>query len=129
VHTDDLASAFCHATVGDARGAFNVAAEPVLDADRLAKLLHARKLPGPPGPFRGLASLAWRFRLQPMLGGWLGFAFAAPLMDTRRAREELGWKPRKTADEALAELREAVAVPGGPVDAEVVALAGLRAGH
>ena len=31
-------------------------------------------------------------------------ALSVPLMDTRRAREELGWTPRQGADEALLEL-------------------------
>src|SRR5437763_3440730 len=106
VHSDDVASAYCLATMGDVRGAFNVAAEPVLDADRLAKLLRARKLPTPPGLLRGVAALTWRLRLQPAPEGWVDMAFSVPIMDTSRAREELGWEPKKSAEDAFRELLE-----------------------
>jgi hypothetical protein len=42
--------------------------------------------------------------LQPTPPGWLDLALAVPLLDTTRARDELGWTPRKTADGALREL-------------------------
>ena len=37
VHADDVARAYLEAIVRDARGAFNLAADPVLDADVLAE--------------------------------------------------------------------------------------------
>src|SRR5690242_8234075 len=43
VHSLDVGEAYRLAIVGDARGAFNVAAEPVLDPDTLARALGARK--------------------------------------------------------------------------------------
>jgi UDP-glucose 4-epimerase len=46
-------------------------------------------------------------RLQPSPAGLLDMALAVPLMDMRRARDELGWKPTRTAGEALLELVEA----------------------
>jgi UDP-glucose 4-epimerase len=105
VHADDVAQAYCLAAVNDdARGAYNVAAEPVLDPDRLAQLLGARKLPVPPQLLRGAAALTWRLRLQPSPEGWVDMAFGVPVMNTSRIRDELGWQPRKTAGEALLEL-------------------------
>ena len=47
VHADDVADAYRRAIVGDARGAFNVAAEPVLDGEALGRLLGARPVPVP----------------------------------------------------------------------------------
>ena len=47
VHADDVADAYRRAIVGDARGAFNVAAEPVLDGEALGRLLDARPVPVP----------------------------------------------------------------------------------
>ena len=53
VHADDVADAYRRAILGDARGAFNVAAEPVLDGEALGRLLHARPVPVPaPRPAR-----------------------------------------------------------------------------
>jgi nucleoside-diphosphate-sugar epimerase len=105
VHADDVAHAYCLAVTRDeARGAYNVAAEPVLDPDRLAELLHARKLPVPQRLLRIAAGATWRLRLQPSPEGWVDMALAAPVMSTQRIRSELGWEPRKTADETLLEL-------------------------
>jgi len=104
VHSRDVGEAYRLATVGKAIGAFNIAAEPVLDASQLAEALGAKPVPFHAGALRALASLAWRLRLQPTEPGWLDMARAVPLMDTTRARTELGWEPRRGADEALVEL-------------------------
>jgi nucleoside-diphosphate-sugar epimerase len=108
VHSSDVAEAYRLATVGDARGAFNIAAEPVLDPQRLADLLGARPVPFHAGALRALASLSWRLRLQPTAPGWLDMARAVPLMDTARARSQLGWEPKHGADEALLELLDGI---------------------
>jgi nucleoside-diphosphate-sugar epimerase len=104
VHSLDVGEAYRLAALGDARGAFNIAAEPVLDGARLAEALGARAVPVHPGALRALAALSWRLRLQPASPSWLDLAFGVPTMDTTRAREELGWQPRRTADAALLEL-------------------------
>jgi UDP-glucose 4-epimerase len=104
VHADDIGDAYRRAIVSDVRGAFNVAAEPVLDPDALARLLGARKLPVRGGLLRAGAALSWRGRLQPTPEGWVDMALGVPVMDTTRAREELGWAPRHDAGAALLEL-------------------------
>jgi nucleoside-diphosphate-sugar epimerase len=106
VHTDDVAEAYRLAVVGTASGPFNIAAEPVLDPDELARALGARTVPLPAGAVRLLADVTWRARLQPTPPGWLDMALAVPLMDTALARTELGWKPKRTSVEALLELLE-----------------------
>lgn len=105
VHADDVAQAYCLAVVnGDARGAYNVAAKPVLDPDRLGELLGARKVPVPGAVLRGAAAVTWRLRLQPSPEGWVDMALGVPVMDTSRARTQLGWEPQRTGGEALLEL-------------------------
>jgi UDP-glucose 4-epimerase len=106
VHSQDVGEAYRLAVVGDARGAFNIAAEPVLDPPKLADLLETRLLPMPAGVFRALADLTWRVRLQPSPVGWADMALGVPIMSATRARTELGWSPRRTAEEAFLELVE-----------------------
>ena len=105
VHADDVAEAYRLAVVNsEARGAYNVAAKPVLDPDRLAKLLGARKVPVPASLLRGAAAVTWRLRLQPSPEGWVDMALGAPVMNTSRIRNELGWEARKSSGDALLEL-------------------------
>lgn len=104
VHTSDVAEAYRAAVVGDVRGAFNIAAEPVLHGDELGRILRARVVPVPQAVLRAGADLSWRARLQPTPPGWVDLALAVPVLDTTRARRELGWQPRWTAAEALLDL-------------------------
>lgn len=109
VHTDDVAEAYRLVVVGDARGAFNIAADPVLDPDELGRILGARPVPVPAPALRVAADLSWRAHLQPTPAGWLDLAVETPLLDTTRARTELGWSPTRTSGEALRELLEGFA--------------------
>jgi nucleoside-diphosphate-sugar epimerase len=104
VHSLDVGEAYRLAATRDVRGAFNIAADPILDGPMLAKLLRSRSVPVHGGLLRTLADVTWRLRLQPTSPGWVDMAFAVPLLDTTRARDELGWTPRHTASEAFLEL-------------------------
>ena len=114
VHGDDIAEAYRLALMTPtARGAYNVAAEPVLDVPALCRLFGARPVRVPVAVVRTLASLSWRLHLQPTPPGWLDMGLEGPLMDTTRAREELGWKPRHDAGDALLELLEGMRAGAG----------------
>jgi UDP-glucose 4-epimerase len=114
VHADDVAQAYRLALVTDtARGAFNVAADPVLDPGELGRLLGARPVPVPATALRALAWATWRARLQPTPPGWLDMALAVPLMDTARARQQLGWTPRRSSGETLLELLDGMRAGAG----------------
>ena len=45
VHSRDVGRAYCLAVIGDVRGPFNIAAEPVLDPSAMAEALGARVVP------------------------------------------------------------------------------------
>ena len=106
VHAHDAGEAYRLAVVGDARGPFNLAAEPELDGAAIGRLLGARPVPVPAPLLRGAASVSFRLRLQPTEPGWLDLALGVPLMDVTRARDELGWVPRRSATDAMRELLE-----------------------
>lgn len=106
VHSADVGQAYLRAAVGEASGAFNIAAGPPLGPDELAGVFDARTFPLPAAVVRGLTDLTWRLRLQPTPPGWLDMALRVPLMSSERARTELGWEPRFSAIEALEELLE-----------------------
>lgn len=119
VHSLDVARAFQSALFGDARGAFNLAAEPVIDSRRLALLLHTRKRKMSERVLRALTTATFRLHLQRTDAGWVDLALKSPLVDAARAREELPWRPRYAASEALAELfdglREGAAMATPPL--------------
>lgn len=93
VHSSDLADAVALAVRGEVRGAFNVAADPPLVADDVAAALGGRAVTVPATPVRAVVDLSWRARVQPIDAGWFDLALQVPLMDTGRARSELGWRP------------------------------------
>jgi UDP-glucose 4-epimerase len=114
IHSYDVGEAFRLAiTNEEARGAYNLAAEPVLDAREVARILKARTVPFSAHLARAAARLSWQMRLQPVSEGWLDMAMSVPLMDTTRAREELGWAPQRSADEALLDLLEGLRTGSG----------------
>jgi len=121
VHRDDVAQAYRLALLDDdARGAYNVAADPVLDPPQLGRILGARPVPVPATALRLGAGLSWRLRLQPTEPGWVDLALGVPVMDTSRARTELSWAASHTSGDALLELidgmREHAGVATPPLD-------------
>jgi nucleoside-diphosphate-sugar epimerase len=113
LHADDLAAAVRLAVVGEARGAFNLAADPVLDAARLAAVLGARAVAVPRLAVRGALAAAWHTRLVPAEPALLDLVLAIPLMSTARAREELGWVPQSSSEDALREALHGMADGAG----------------
>jgi UDP-glucose 4-epimerase len=114
VHSLDVGQAYRLAVRDpNARGAYNIAADPVLDGATLGRALGARPVRLPPRALRALADATFRAHLQPTPPGWLDMGLAVPVMDTRRAREELGWAPRHSATDALLELLEGMRASAG----------------
>lgn len=113
VHSHDVADAYRLAVLSDARGAFNVAASPVLDPKTLARALETRRLFVPEFVLRAGAAAGFGLGLVRAGPEWLELALKAPLMDSSRAMRELGWSPRVTATEALRELFRGLAEDDG----------------
>jgi len=120
VHSRDVGEAYRQAVVRDVHGAFNIAAEPEIGVEELREFFGARSFPLPAGALRAAADLTWRLRLQPSSPGWIDLALGVPMMDTGRARDQLGWEPAFSSLEALDELlrgmRNAEGAPTPPLD-------------
>lgn len=103
VHSADIGRAYALAALGDARGAFNLAADPVIDAACIAELLHTRIVAVPPRLVRGALAAGWRLRLLPPQPELFDALMHLPIMDTARARAELGWTPHVNAVDTMRE--------------------------
>jgi UDP-glucose 4-epimerase len=114
VHSYDAGEAYrLAATSRDARGAYNIAADPVLDPNELGRILDARPVGLPKAVLRGAAALSWRAYLQPTPPGWVDMGLNVPLLDSTRARRQLGWEPKRDAAQALLELLDGMRTGAG----------------
>ena len=108
----------------DVAGAFNVAAEPTLTMRRIAEAVGGRVVPMPERVLRAAVALSYAARFQPSEPGWLDMAVQAPLMDSSRARRELGWAERTSAVDALTELLDGIGDGAGYPTAPLKPVAG-----
>jgi nucleoside-diphosphate-sugar epimerase len=120
VDSRDVGEAYRLAVVRDVHGAFNIAADPEIGIEELCELFGARSFPLPASALRSAADLSWKLRLQPSPPGWVDLALGVPMMDTTRARTELGWEPAVTSldalDDLLAGLRHAKGAETPPLE-------------
>ncbi|MCS0636734.1 NAD-dependent epimerase/dehydratase family protein [Streptomyces sp. LP05-1] len=108
LHTDDAARAYALAATQDVSGAFNLAADPPLDAHRLAGLLGARVVRVPRPAVRAALVAGWTLGLVPASPQLFDAVLRLPLMDCTRARVELGWRPEHSSLDAVGELLRGV---------------------
>jgi UDP-glucose 4-epimerase len=113
VHAADVADAYARAVCSDVRGAFNIATDPVLDRDTIARTLDGRAVAVPWAALSWAAAATWMARLQPTDPGWIWLAMRCPLLDSGRARTELGWTPQYDSVTALIDLLDGMAAGAG----------------
>lgn len=113
VHAADAADAYVRAATQEVRGPFNVAAEPVLDGHALGEILGTRVVDVPRSLTKAALTAAWRMHIVPVEPSLLELAVDLPLMSTARAQFELGWRPQRSAAEALAEMFRGMAAGAG----------------
>jgi nucleoside-diphosphate-sugar epimerase len=106
LHSFDAAQAYRLAVVRPVRGAFNIAADPVIDSRTLGDLLGARPVKLPLAPIRAAVAGAWNLHLVPASPTLVDLALSLPIMDTARARAELEWTPMRTSLEAIRDFLE-----------------------
>ena len=107
IHEDDVGQALLRCVVAEGPpGAYNIAADGVLTVADVVRELGFTPVPIP----GGLASSAARVAAQipplpfvPPAAEWVEAATHPAIMNTSKAKRELGWQPRYTALEALRE--------------------------
>ena len=98
VHADDVADALVKAVEGlGTPGYFNLAADGEFTFSDLARELGWRSVPVPDVAVDVTAELVKRLPAMPSQTAWIQTARIPVTMDTTRAREVLGWKPRHNA--------------------------------
>ncbi len=95
VHERDVGEAIIAALfTPSARGAYNLAVADAVTLAELKRLAAGRALAVPPFVVRALVSLAWRlFGAGTDPAWWQGLRYDL-VLDSTRARRELGWQPR-----------------------------------
>jgi len=102
VHEDDLGQALrqCVVAAGPP-GAYNIAADGVLTAADVVRELGLLPVPLPAAPTHAAARAVAALPFLPPAAQWLRAVSRPTIMDTTRAKRDLGWVPRYTALEAL----------------------------
>lgn len=102
VHEDDVGRALLQSAVGAGPpGAYNIAGDGVLSLVDVAREVGVVPVRVPAPPVRRLLRAVARTPWLPETLAWLE-AFSEPVvMDTSRAKDQLGWRPRHTGLEAL----------------------------
>jgi nucleoside-diphosphate-sugar epimerase len=102
IHEEDVGRALVQCIVAAGPpGAYNIAGDGVLTAADVAREFGALPIPLPPAPAQAAARAFSRLPFLPPVAEWVEAASRPAIMDTTKAREQLGWRPRYTGLEAL----------------------------
>jgi nucleoside-diphosphate-sugar epimerase len=102
IHQEDVAEALRLCVVGaGAPGAYNIAADDVITFVDVARELGLRAVRLPGGPVASLARAVAKLPYLPSGAQWVEVLSHPAIMDTTKARTQLGWRPRHTAIESL----------------------------
>ena len=102
VHEEDVGRALqlCVVAAGPP-GAYNIAGDGVLTAADVAREFGALPIPVPAAPAQLAARAVARLPFLPPVAEWVEAASRPVIMDTAKAKQQLGWRPRYTGREAL----------------------------
>jgi len=108
VHHDDVAEAIALAATAPAPpGAYNIAGDGVVTVSELAKALGGRPVRVPAVAASAASAAISRVPFVPSMLEWLHVARTSVVMDTAKARTQLGWRPVHSSAETLAALASA----------------------
>ncbi len=109
VHHDDVATAIAlAATTSAPPGAYNLAGDGVVSMSNVANELGARPVRVPRVAATAASAVLARLPFVPSALEWLHVGRTSVVMDTTKAKTQLGWSPRHTAAETLSALAESV---------------------
>ena len=101
IHQHDVATALLQCVVGAGpAGAYNIAADDVLSLVDVAREAGLRPVPVPGAPVAAAARAASKLPLPPT-AQWVEALSHPAIMDTTKARIDLGWTPQYSAMDAL----------------------------
>jgi nucleoside-diphosphate-sugar epimerase len=107
IHEDDVGQALLKCILGEGPpGAYNVAGDGVLTGADVARELGLAPLPIPARAAHAAARAAMtlpRLPFFPPAADWVEAVSHPAIIDTSKAKRELGWRPRYTGIEALRE--------------------------
>jgi nucleoside-diphosphate-sugar epimerase len=107
IHEEDVGQALLKCVLGEGPpGAYNIAADGVLSATEIVRELGLSPISIPGRVVQSAARAASSIPMPsfaPPAAGWVEALSHPAIMDTTKARQELGWHPRYTALEALRE--------------------------
>jgi nucleoside-diphosphate-sugar epimerase len=102
VHHDDVAAAIALAATGSAPpGAYNIAGDGVLSVSDVAAALGGRPVRVPTVAAEAASALLARLPAVPSAAEWLHIARTSVVMDTNKAKTQLGWTPQYTSAQTL----------------------------
>jgi UDP-glucose 4-epimerase len=109
VHHDDVAAAISLATTSPAPpGAYNVAGDGVITVSDVARALGGRPVRVPAATASATSAVIAKTPFVPSALEWLHVARTSMVMDTSKAKSELGWQPTYTSAETLQALADAL---------------------
>jgi nucleoside-diphosphate-sugar epimerase len=101
VHEDDVGQAFVRALLDGPPGTYNIAGDGYLTGAEVMRELGFRPLPFPGRLARAAASAVIRLPRRPAAFDWAEAATHPIVVDSTKAKRELGWRPRYSSLEAL----------------------------
>jgi UDP-glucose 4-epimerase len=101
IHQDDVVSAIRSALAPGIRGIFNVAGPEALPLSRILKMLGRSTLPVPHPIAKGILKNLWRYRLSSFPAPEIDHIRYVCMVDDRRARVQLGYRPHRTLHETV----------------------------
>jgi nucleoside-diphosphate-sugar epimerase len=102
IHEEDVGRALVQCILGAGPpGAYNIAGDGILTAADVAREFGALPIPLPAAPAQAAARAFSRLPFLPPVAEWVEAASRPAIMDTTKAREQLGWRPRYSGLEAL----------------------------